>query len=89
MISFLKSCYDQTGIRFSGYLPCINLSGKQIHDNAEIIPFAARLKIGDIACLNQIGCVLVEILVQVIGTDAIVIMYGMVFWLVRRHLRQL
>ena len=49
-------------------MPADDLSGKQIHDDAEIIPFSVDADIGKVTGPDKIRCFLSEILFQMIGT---------------------
>ena len=89
LISLLEGCDYQVGIRFSGQMPCDDFSGKQIHDNAQIIPFPACFDIGDVTYPDQIRGFLVKILVQMVRASAVIGMCYVVFWLLCGHLRKL
>lgn len=73
-VSLFKGTHDQLCIRFGSDMPGNDLSGKEVHHNAQIKPFTASLDIGDIADPNEVGSFLPELLLQVIGTGSIVSM---------------
>ncbi len=88
-IGLLEGEDCQVSVRFSGQMPCDDFSGKQIHDNAQIIPFSACLDIGDVACPDQIRGFLVKILMRMVVAWAAVGVCCLVPGLVRGHFREL
>lgn len=59
---------------FAGQMPADDFSRKKIHDNAQIVPFAASPEIGEITGPDEIGSFLVKLLVEMIVTAALLLM---------------
>ncbi len=89
LISLLEGEDRQVSIRFSGQMPCDDFSGKQIHDDAQIIPFFACFDMGDVTCSDRIRGFLVKILMRMVRAFAVIGMRNVVFRFLCGHLGKL
>ena len=71
-ISLFKGAHNQLRVRSGGDIPGDDLSGKQIHYNAQIIPFTACLDISNVAGPDEVGSLLAKLLLKMIGTVPVV-----------------
>lgn len=53
-------------------MPCNDLAGKKVNDNAEIIPFSTSPQISDVAYPNKIRGVLSKALPKMVGTKTVI-----------------
>ena len=75
MICFLKGLDDQICIGFGWYIPGDNFSGKKIHNDTKVIPLTSGFEICKVTCPDQVGSLLMKVLMQVISITA-----GWLFW---------
>ena len=85
-ISFFERSHDQINIWFSRDIPGDDFARKKIHYNAEIVPFAVCFDICKITNPDNIRSLLVEILLEMIGTSAVFIVFVRMKRLLGRHL---
>ena len=86
-VGFFERSHDQINIWFSGDIPGDDFAGIKIHDNAEIVPFTGCFDVCKITNPDKIRSLLVEILLEMIGTFAVFIvfvrtkrLFGRQFW---------
>ena len=85
LISFFECCHYQINIRFWRDVPGDNFAGKQVHYNAEVVPFTGDFYIGEIASPDDVWTFLVKLLLQMIGTFTIFFMTIITERFIRRH----
>ena len=89
LISFFECSHYQIDIRFWRDVPGDVFAGKQVHYNAEAVPFTGDFYICEIAGPDDDWTFLIKLLLQMIGTFAIFFVTIITERLIRRHTWQL
>lgn len=89
LISFFECSHYQINIKFWKDVLGDDFVGKQIHYNAEVVPFTSDFYIGEIAIPDDIWTFLIKLLLQMIGTFAIFFVTIIMERLIRRYMWQL
>ena len=89
LISFFECSHYQINIRFWRDVPGDDFAGKQVHYNAEVVPFTGDFYIGEIASPDDVWTFLVKLLLQMIGTFVIFFVTILTERFIRRHTWQL